>query len=291
MELNITNNNLYVTIDSMGAQILSLKDIHGSEYIWQGDPKYWKGRAPILFPIVGALRNNKTIIDGSEHSMPRHGIARISEFKLCSKLTDQAVFKLSANEQTYKSYPFDFELQVSYELIETTLAVVFTVINKDLNDMPFTLGFHPGLNIPIEPGENFSDYILKFPLKETCDSPLLDPDTSLIDDKNRVRILENQSHLQLKHELFYNDALILENLKSRSVSAFSMVSGRGIKVDFDGFDYLGLWQPKDAPFLCIEPWTGTATLNSESDIFTQKRGMRLLKSGQSHQLTVKITII
>ncbi|HHW46276.1 MAG TPA: aldose 1-epimerase family protein [Clostridiales bacterium] len=291
MEVKITNNDLYLTINSYGAEITSLKDIHGREYLWQGDTQYWKGRAPILFPIVGALRNNKAIIDGAEYSMPRHGIARINEFALCSKQTDRAVFKFSANGKTRESFPFDFELEVSYELIQNTLVAGFTVVNKDTRDMPFTIGYHPGFNIPIEADEQLGDYYIKFPQKETCDSPLIDPETSLIDDKNRIKVLENQDYLQLKPELFYNDALILETLKSRSLTVFSIVSGRGIKVDFDGFDYLGLWQPKNAPFLCIEPWTGTATLKSEGDILENKRGMRLLKSGQSQEYIVKITII
>lgn len=158
MDVKITNNDLYLTVNSLGAEVTSLTDLHGREYIWQGNPKYWKDRAPILFPIVGALKNNKTIIDGSKYSMPRHGIARISEFALSSKQTDRVEFKLSANDKTYESFPFDFELGVSYELIDNTLAVTFTVVNKDTKDMPFTIGYHPGFNIPIETDEHLSDY-------------------------------------------------------------------------------------------------------------------------------------
>lgn len=291
MQLQLTNNKLYITIDSLGAQLMSLRDLNGIEYLWQGNEKYWKGRSPILFPIVGALRNKKTIIDGLEYTMPQHGLARINEFKLKKKFTDSAVYTFVSNDETKRSYPFDFELEVTYTISDFSIIVSFNVINKDSKSMPFGLGGHPGFNIPIFSDENFEDYKIQFEKIENCDSPVIDMEQSLIVSKERISVLENSNSIKLKHELFYNDALVLENLKSRGVSMHSVETGRGIKMDFDGFDYLGIWQAPDAPFVCLEPWTSTATLDIEDDDLRHKRGIIELAPGESKEFSFKITIL
>jgi len=290
MILQLTNNKLYISIDSLGAQLMSLRDLVGTEYLWQGDEKYWKGRSPILFPIVGSLKNKKTYIDGLEYTMPQHGLARISEFKLKKNLTDSAVYTFSSNDETKKSYPFDFELEVTYSVSDFSLIVSFCVINKDSKSMPFGLGGHPAFNIPIFSDENFENYKIKFEKTENCDSPVVDQKLCTIISKERISALDNTNFINLKHELFYNDALVLENLKSRSVSMYSVETGRGIKMDFDGFDYFGIWQAKDAPFVCLEPWTSTATLDVEDDDLRHKRGIIELAPGETKEFCYKITV-
>lgn len=285
------NNQLYIEVDSLGAGLMSLRDLHGAEYLWQGDPKYWKGRSPILFPIVGALRNGQAVIDGHVYGMPRHGIARISPFCKTESGADSLAFVLEANEDTRKSYPFDFSLKVCFELRDRTLIERFTVVNRDCRAMPFCLGCHPGFNLPLEEGEAFSDYTLRFYRKECCDSPLIDPATDLILEGSRRPVLLDSDTLPLSHELFYQDALVLETLRSRSVTLSSAVSCRGIRMDFDGFNYFGIWQAKDAPFLCLEPWTGTATTDREGDNFAEKRGMTLLPPGETQEYILKITLL
>lgn len=292
MLVNISNQIVYASVDSMGAQLVSLRDVHGREYLWQGDPKYWKGQAPVLFPIVGALRDNKAVIDGETYILPRHGLARISSFRPVSSGSDRAAFRFAADAETRKAYPFDFVLDIEFQLTDNTLAEIFTVTNRGSRVMPFALGGHPGFNLPLEPEEeSLADYVLEFALPETCDSPTLDPTTSLIQESKRRPVLENQRILPLRHELFYEDALILENLKSRRVSAYSRETGRGIGMEFGGFDYFGIWQPRAAPFLCLEPWTATATLDSESDVLSEKRDMILLEPGGSRQFILKISIL
>lgn len=291
MRTNLSNNILYVEIDSLGAQLVSLKDIHGIEYLWQGDKKYWKGQAPLLFPIVGALRNDTAIIDGEKYTIPRHGIARTNEFRRTKSMTDSASFTLSSDFEIRKNYPFDFTLAVDFELADSTLIQRFTITNRDAKDMPFSLGCHPAFNIPLEENDKFEDYIISFPNDEDCDSPTIDPQTSLILTKERMTVLKNARSLPLRHELFYKDALVLENLKSRQVSLFSLSTGRGVQMDFNGFDYFGIWQSKNAPFLCLEPWTSTATCDFEDDVLSHKRGMLILSPGESKQFIMKITLL
>lgn len=291
MLTKITNNLVYAQIDTLGGQLVSLRDLHGTEYLWQGDPRYWKGQAPILFPIVGGLRDGKASIGDKVCEMPRHGLARTRQFKRLSSRTDAAAFQLRADDSTKSVYPFDFVLTVSYELADHSITQLFTIENAGEGEMPFCLGLHPGFNIPLDKEEQFTDYVLSFETEETCDSPVLDPDTGLLLTGRRRPVLENSRQLRMDHDLFREDALVLESLRSRTVSLYSTVSGRGVEMSFDGFDYFGVWQPQDAPFVCLEPWTGTATCDNEDDIFAHKRGMKLLKPGESCQLSCKVTLL
>ena len=291
MLTKITNHQIYAVIDTLGGQLVSLKDVHGKEYLWQGDPAFWKGQAPILFPIVGSLREGKTEIDGETYSMPRHGLARTRQFQRLSSRSDAAVFRLAADADTKSAYPFDFSLTVSYELAGQSLTQLFTVKNEGEGEMPFCLGLHPGFNVPLDDEEDFGDYVLTFERGETCDSPVLDPETGLVRTAARRPVLENTRQLPLCHELFAADALVLENLRSRKVCLYSKHSGRGVEMNFDGFDFFGVWQPQNAPFVCLEPWTGTATCDDEDDLFAHKRGVKLLGPGEGCQLACKITLL
>lgn len=291
MLTKITNNQVYAQIDTLGGQLVSLRDLHGTEYLWQGDPQYWKGQAPILFPIVGSLRDGQAVIGDRVCKMPRHGLARTRQFKKVSSRTDAAVFRLESDASTRSIYPFDFALSVSYELADHSITQLFTIENRGEGGMPFCLGLHPGFNIPLGKDEKFTDYVLAFETEESCDSPVLDPDTGLVLTGRRRPVLENSRQLRMDHGLFKEDALVLERLRSRKVSLYSTVSGRGVEMIFDGFDYFGVWQPLNAPFICLEPWTGTATCDNEDDIFAHKRGMKLLGSGESCQLSCKITLL
>lgn len=291
MTYKLTNNSLYIEIDSLGATLTSLRDVMGQEYLWQGDPTYWKGQAPLLFPIVGALRDGKATVNGTQIAMPRHGLARINTFKKVAEGADSLTFRLAANEETRKMYPFDFALGVEFALVDTTLIQRFTVTNAGDTPMPFCLGCHPGFNIPLDADETIEDYVIKFACKETCDSPIIDPSTDLIMEDDRQPVLADSDVLPLSHALFEKDALVLENLQSRRVAMYSKNSLRGVEMTFDGFDFFGIWQAKNAPFVCLEPWTGTATTDKEGDDLAAKRGMTVLQPGESHELIMKISIL
>lgn len=288
----LKNATISVSLKSLGAELTSIKDAAGTEYLWQGNPDFWDGQAPVLFPIVGSIRNDKATIAGDKTcSFGRHGLARKLEFSLLSSTDTSAVYSLRSDEATKEQYPFDFELQMIYELTEKGVKVTHKVINHDSNPMPYCVGGHPAFNCPISDGESFEDYIVEFEQPETADCALLD-DAGLIHNENRVRVLENETTIPLKHSLFYKDALIFDKLKSRQVSLKHKTLNKGICVSFPDFNYLGVWSSaNDGPFVALEPWSGTATCSDEDNVFEHKRGVRTLSPGQEETLSFIIEII
>lgn len=279
-------------VDTLGAELKSFTDMIGTQYLWQGDPSYWHGQAPILFPMVGRLREDKALIGGREYSMKRHGIARNLEFRPMTHDSNSVILSLTADEETKKSYPFDFSLMVAYRLEDCTLTTEFTVMNMGNEPMPFAIGGHPAFNCPVLDGEKFESYSLVFEKPETISCPKLDLETGLIDNNDRVPVLNGEAVLPLKHSLFDEDALIFEGLQSQKVQLVSRGSGRGVEMDFSGFPYLGVWSALgNAPFVALEPWTGTATYLDEGDEFAAKRGMKLLAPNASAKYAFRITVM
>lgn len=292
MFTQINNSKLYAVIDSVGAEVKGLRDLHGTEYIWPGDDTYWSYSSPVLFPIVGALRGGAYLYNGQQYHMRQHGICRDAAFQKVAGRTDAATFCLTANETTRAQYPFDFALFVEYALHDFTMAVKFRVENRGTTDMPFAIGAHPAIRVPLEAEESITDYRVKFSRRETVDYPALTAD-GLIDQSVRYPLLRDTDTLPLDHALFQKHALILEGLQSRTAELYSLESGRGVRLTFDGFDYFALWQPKTAgaPFVCLEPWTGTATQTHEDDSLEHKRGMRLLPPGETWETQYKLTVL
>lgn len=291
MQTQIKSASLTITLSPFGGQLTSIKDTKGTEYLWQGNPTYWSGQAPILFPIVGSLRNNTgTTQSGKVLSMSRHGVAKKCDFALSSQSDSTAVYSLQANEETLAAYPFQFALEQRYSVSDNTITVEYMVRNRGEEPMPFQIGAHPGFNCPLFDGEDFSDYRVVFPQKETVRAPLLTPD-GLVDVSQTNFTFDNADTIQLQHSLFYKDAIALPHLKSDSVSLLNR-EGHGVQLDFPGFDYLLLWSAKnDAPFLCLEPWTGLATCTDESDIFETKRGVHILAPHGARSFSYTITVV
>ncbi len=291
MKTEINNSKLYATIDSDGAQIRGLRDLHGTEYVWPGDDFYWNYSSPTLFPIVGAVRDNKYIYDGKEYSMQQHGFCRNAEFKKVDSRTDAVTYRFVSNEETRKQYPFDFELYISFELVDFSLAVKYKVVNCGDRAMPFCIGGHPALRIPLEKGEPITDYRVKFNQKETAECPMVEG--KLINRNIRVPLLKDEDSFTLRHEMFDIDTLLFDQLKSRSVEVYSVETGRGVRMDFDGFDYFAIWQPfkEGVPFVCLEPWTGLPTLTDEGDELEKKCGMHILPAGETYEVQYKLTVI
>lgn len=279
-------------VDAAGAQLVSLRDAEGREYLWQGDPKYWSGQAPVLFPIVGSLRDNRAEVNGRSYEMLRHGLARRMEFEKAGSSDDSVSYLLKSNDATRERYPFGFEFTVSYRFRDGTLSVGFLVRNTGAETMPFAVGGHPAFNCPLEAGERFEDYDVVFSREETASCPGLDPKTGLIDFSDRTPVLRGQSVLPMSHGLFAHDALVFDGLGSDSVSLKSRKTGRGVRLDFAGFPFLGVWSAaNDAPFVALEPWTGCATAKDEGDDLFQKRGMTLLEPGKSRSVGFTVTLL
>lgn len=280
--ITISSGNLEASVDTAGAQLMSLK-ANGGEYLWQRDPQWWPRCAPVLFPIVGNIRNDRADSAQGEIRFGRHGLARNYEFAVTEALESSMTLTLESTDETRAAFPYDFRLDMTYALADGALEQRFTVTNTGDVTLPFVVGGHPAFNVPA-PGcedEDFSDYALHFAEAWTYASPTISTQTGLIDYQTRFELLNDSDTLPLTHRLFDVDTLIFEDVPGRTVT-MTGPSGHGMQVDFEGFDYLGVWSAaNDAPFVAIEPWRGTATGTDEDDVFEHKRGMDLLEPGET----------
>lgn len=267
MKTTISNSLLEVEINHFGAELCSIKK-NTKEYIWEGNPAIWGKHSPVLFPIVGTLKNNSYTYNAIEYHLPRHGFARDLNFNLIDKATDSATFSIHSTETTLEIYPFEFEFQIKYTLESNQLAIQFIVINKGDSKMPFSIGAHPAFALP----NNFEDYSIQFDTKEILEYNLLEND--LI--SNKTALLENQNgNVKLNYSLFENDALIFKSLQSNSITIFEN-SSPFLKVGFENFPHLGIWTKINAPFICIEPWFGYSdTAESNGNLF-EKEGIQIV---------------
>lgn len=269
MKTTISNSYLTAQINHLGAELFSLKNDSNTEYIWEGNPDFWGKHSPVLFPIVGTLKNNSYTYENANYHLSRHGFARDTEFKLIEKTLNSAIFSIQSNAETKKVYPFDFELQITYTLEETSLTIGYKVINQTNSEIPFSIGAHPAVALP----GNFEDYSVQFEKEEPLVYHLLDNDL-IAEATETLKIQDRKLHLNYK--LFENDALIFKSLQSNSLT----ISKNGnplLKFHYEDFPHLGIWTKMSAPFLCIEPWFGYSdSVESTGDLF-EKEGIQILK--------------
>jgi len=273
LDIKITNGQLTATINPKGAELNSLKN-DSTEYIWEGDAKFWGKHSPVLFPIVGTLKNNSYLYKGQVHALPRHGFARDNVFNLKEQTENTASFTLSSNNDTKIQYPFDFELELKYTLQDNTLRLDYYVTNKSDEAMPFSIGAHPAFALP----GTFSNYSLKFEKDEPLVSTQLEND--LISDKTTT-LPSQDGILPLSYDLFENDALIFKQLESDAITIQKNGSDY-IKVSFADFPHMGIWTKQDAPFLCIEPWQGYSDSATSLGNIVEKEGIVLLEPGKQY---------
>ena len=293
MLLTLKDQGYTVRIESLGAELKSYQNQAGKEFVWNSNPDFWPRSSPLLFPSIGNVRNGKTIIDGAEYEMPKHGFAKEIDMEYEMEADNKISFFCGYNEETLKRYPFRFHFRQTYELNGPELHTTYLVTNEDDRDMYYHLGAHPGFMCPLEDGEDFSDYILKFPYAETCDSPVYDLDNMQFDPVNTKRYLDNSDTLKLDYSLFHIDALVFPRLKSKSVKLLNPSTGKGVQVDYPDFATIAFWTPAGvkAPFLCIEPWNGGAIFADEDDQFVHKRDIQTLKAKESKTYELKIKIL
>ncbi len=290
--MELKKGSMTAVCEARGAELTSLRDGDGVEHIWQGDPAYWAGRNPVLFPIVGSLRGDTVDIGGQSCQMGRHGFARRSDFALTERGEDFAAFTLRENGDTLRQFPFPFSLEVRHTLLEDGFSTAFTVVNTGDAPMPFCIGAHTGFCCPLLPGERFEDYKLVFEQREDAWAiPLRD---GLVDDGAAPRFRLEDGAIPLSYLPFdREDTLIFDGLRSKEVSLVHGGTGRGVKVRFDGFPMLAFWTPphKNAPFICIEPWHGCAALIGESGRFEDKRHCVTLGPGEKKRLEYTVTLV
>lgn len=272
MFYKIENEYFICEVDDMGAQLHSLRSKeNGKEYIWQGNPDIWYGQAPVLFPVIGQLINDKYLYNGVEYTMPKHGLARKLMFKVKECGGAKAVFSLESDEKTRESYPFDFEYLVTFELKEKSLINTMTVVNKTDGEMYFSVGAHPAFNCKV--GD-----VIEFEYPETLSTERIDKDNLIIDKK--FPLIENSREIVITKEIFEPDALILSDIKSNKLS----IKGENeIEFTFGDCPFLGIWAKPGAPYVCIEPWYGVNDGRDVKSDISQKRGIQHLNKGETFE--------
>lgn len=290
MIVTLKNKSAMAKIDSKGAELVSFQDVFGTEYMWQKDPKYWAKTSPVLFPIVGNLREDTTIIGGKEYHMSKHGFCRTAEFKVMYQSDEKAIFTYTYNDETLSMYPYKFSLTLTYTLSGAELQIQYTVMNLDDKAIDYTFGAHPGFNVPVDGNGDFEDYCLEFDQVETAGCPVYDFDQNEINMANRVDFTNGTNKMMLKYSHFDNDAIMFDQPQSSKVKLYSIKTGRGVEMDFGDFDFIAFWTPikMEAPFLCIEPWCGMAVCSDEGDEFAKKRGCKHLEKDAQHDYKLKI---
>lgn len=291
MKIKITSGENYAVLGLDGAMLNSLNK-NNTEYLWQGDAKYWAGQAPVCFPITGVLPNGEMQAFGKRCTMKRHGVARINPFEVLEQHKNSVTFVQKSDENTKRDFPFDYELKIKYTINGDTVTNEYTVTNTGEDKLPFVIGGHPAFNCPLSNGEKFEDYKVVFDKNIT--KPCLRPDhhTGLVNVYENFDEMHGGDTLSLVHELFEEkDALIFENCEAKSATLIGK-SGKGIKIEFQDMNNLLIWSAVgNAPFVALEPWTGLASCNDEDGLFEHKRGMTVLEKDETASFKFKITMI
>lgn len=298
MTIEIKSDELTVQFQTFGGALSSIKDKDGVEYLWQGDPTYWSGQAPVLFPICGSIRNDEYLYLSDDRKeltgkIPRHGLVRKKEFELVSQTNDSVTFAIEDDEGMYQNYPYHFRLEITYTVTGKKIRTQYHVSNKETTkEMPYFIGGHPGFNCPLLTDEAYEDYYLEFDKVESCTVPRSFPETGLLDFQDRSPWLDNQKELDLSYDLFSHDAVTLDKLNSRIVYLKSHKHEKGLKLDFSEFSNLIVWSTLNkGPFIALEPWSGLSTSLEEGDHLEDKKDVRILKPGQDDQIGFDIEIL
>jgi len=287
--IKITSGDLTARINPLGAELWSLTDARGREYMTDADPAFWTGHAPLLFPIVGALDGGHYRLCGSAHELAKHGFARHSRFECIARDASHAAFRLTGREATHLAYPFAFALDMVFRLEGRTLRMAATVTNRDAaGDMPFSFGFHPAFAWPLPGGAAKEDHRIVFAQAEPRPIRRIDPASGLL-------LAEAQSTPVVgctftpDASLFEADALIWDSLNSRSLT-FGAQGGASLAIDFPDTPMLGVWQKPGASYLCIEPWQGIADPVGFVGDFRDKPGVVLLPAGEARSFRMDVTV-
>ena len=281
MIYTIENEYIKVDFSDRGAEMMSLLGKKsGFEYLWQGDATYWASRATVLFPICGRLTEGKYTFEGQTYEMILHGFAKLSTFSVVAHNRESITFELRADEETRKMYPFDFIFRMTYTLDGASVKNSFEVTNPMDKPLPFSVGGHPGFNIPFCEGEKFEDYYLEFACKKECRKLIMSP-TCYYTGETEPMPLEDGRILRLDHSLFDNDAIFLSDMCSK-VSLKSTKNNRSVTVNWDDMTHVGFWQKPhtDAPYVCIEPWHGVPAFDGKIDDFATKNELIHLPAGE-----------
>lgn len=281
--ITLQNEKLTAVIANNGAELQKLVNNRtGINYMWSGDAKYWSKFSPVLFPVVGGLKEDTYYYKDGIYTLPRHGFAREKEFRAQQLSSTEAVFILEHDEQTLAVYPFAFTLKIRYRLNNNWLACTYEVYNPADDVLLFSVGAHPAFAVPLTSGTAYEDHYLEFNKAERLKRWKIK--NGLIDSHTEDLPTEN-GKLGLQHELFYEDAIVLKGLQSNCISLACNKHDHGLNFYFNDFGFLGIWAAKDAPFVCLEPWCGIGDHVDHNQLLTDKEGINLLGPGETFSRT------
>lgn len=272
----ISHKHIEATINPVGAELSSLK-VNDVEYLWHGDEQFWSGRAPILFPIVGALKDGRMTYQGTSYEMPKHGIARHAKFDCVENSSDSVSLRLQSDSKTLQQYPWNFELLVHFTLNDSGMDIRYEVINKDEKPMLFTIGSHPAFALNIKDPTELANYTVTIDQSEPLDLYCL----------NDAGLLSTTAEpygyvIPLSDTIFNDDALVFRDIKATSVK-LSHNGQTMLTVNTGGAPHLGIWSKPKAPFVCIEPWLGTCDFIDSDNQFENKPDLKTLAPGQTYE--------
>lgn len=289
--LTFENNAFIVRVNKVGGELCGFYSKKTeTEYIWSGDPGVWASTAPVLFPIIGALKNGYYLYDGIKYSIPKHGFIRHSNNLHLENITDTSCsLTLSSNEKTREMYPFEFKFSISFTLLNDSLVISHSVANLSNNQaMFFSLGAHPAFKCPFSDQHSYEDYYIDFEEKESVSRWSVLKDGTIGGVK--VPFLEREDRIKLNHDLFQEDALIFKDLKSRKATLKNRLDSNEIEVTFNDFEYLGIWAKTDGDFVCIEPWLGISDNSDTNNELKDKEGIIELEPNGNYQASYSIKI-
>jgi galactose mutarotase-like enzyme len=285
--LTVSSEALSAQIDPLGAQLSTLRDPSGRELLWDGNPAFWNGRAPLLFPIVGTLVGGLYRLAGKSYALPRHGFARGKRFEVLSASPATALLRLIADDQTLAVYPFHFQLQVRFEITGSTLVISSTVINDGDTPMPASFGYHPAFRWPLPSGAARARHAIEFDLEEP--SPIRRINAAGLLTAVRYPTPVQARRLALDDGLFTDDVVIFDAIRSRGLT-YGAGTGPRLALGFPDTPYLGLWSKPGAPFICIEPWHGMADPEGFTGDLFDKPGIFVVPPRAQRELEMRVTL-
>jgi galactose mutarotase-like enzyme len=284
--IQLTNGKLAVAINEKGAELQSIR-LNDLEYLWQANAAHWAKHSPVLFPIVGELKDGKYVLNNREYKLPRHGFARDKVFEVKQLSATSAIFALQSNEETLAVYPYHFILKIEYIISIASLSCTYHIENHGNENMYFSVGGHPAFNVPLRPDLHYTDYFLEFNNDKVLQCYLLHKGLT---GNETEQIKLNNKTLQLKPSLFYIDAIVLKHINSNEIRLYTNLDSHGLKFRFDDFPYFGIWAAVDAPFVCLEPWCGIADSIYHDHRFIHKEGINKLAANDSWQRTWSVEL-
>ncbi|MEO6733099.1 MAG: aldose 1-epimerase family protein [Ferruginibacter sp.] len=284
----IENDILRIVVNPAGAELASLYNkVTRMEYLWSGDPTFWGKKSPVLFPVVGTLKENKYYFDNKDYELGRHGFAREKIFTVKDQTASSVCFELQDDEETLNVFPFHFSFSIIYTIEENMLSVTYLVKNEWAETMYFSVGAHPAFKLPISEDLAYDDYYLLFNKTENAGRWPISKEGLI--EKESLPLLDNTNRLSLSKSLFFNDAIVFKHLQSDEVDLKSDKHPAGFSFSFKGFPYLGIWAAKDADFVCIEPWCGIADSVETNQVLNDKEGIIALTANEEFTRTWSVT--